>query len=116
MVAARVYAADASGGGEVSDEVLQYVTQVQSKLPGDEQATLFTEFTRLVRHSQTEGHGLGLSIVRRIAMRLGGEVGVESAAGQGSTFYFILPASPVSAQPADLPAAAVAPASVVSKP
>jgi two-component system sensor histidine kinase/response regulator len=34
---------------------------------------------------------LGLSIVRRIAKRLGGEVGVESEPGQGSVFSFTLP-------------------------
>jgi signal transduction histidine kinase len=39
------------------------------------------------------GHGLGLSIVRRIVEKLGGEVGVESAGvpGTGCTFYFTLP-------------------------
>jgi signal transduction histidine kinase len=40
-----------------------------------------------------EGHGLGLSIVRRIAEKLDGRVGVESQPGAGSTFYFILPAA-----------------------
>ncbi len=37
------------------------------------------------------GSGLGLSIVRRIITRLGGEVGVISAIGEGSTFWFTLP-------------------------
>jgi PAS domain S-box-containing protein len=61
-------------------------------LSSDEQARLFTPFERLHREL-TVGHGLGLSIVQRIAKRLGGQVGVESAGipGQGSTFYFILP-------------------------
>jgi two-component system sensor histidine kinase/response regulator len=40
---------------------------------------------------RAKGHGLGLSIVHRIVEKLGGEVGVESAAGKGSTFYFTLP-------------------------
>jgi len=59
-------------------------------VPEDHQATLFTEFTRLA-HAGTQGHGLGLSIVRRIADRLDGEVGVDSEPGQGSTFWFTLP-------------------------
>lgn len=41
--------------------------------------------------AEVEGHGLGLSIVRRIVEKLGGQVGVESELGQGSVFYFTLP-------------------------
>jgi PAS domain S-box-containing protein len=57
-----------------------------------QRAQLFTEFTRL-HEARAEGHGLGLSIVRRIADKLGGEVGVESELGHGSTFSFTLQAS-----------------------
>jgi signal transduction histidine kinase len=56
----------------------------------EEQAQLFAPFTRL-HQVRAGGHGLGLSIVQRIAERLGGEVGVESEVGQGSMFYFTLP-------------------------
>lgn len=56
------------------------------------QATLFTEFTRLDT-KRREGHGLGLSIVRRIVERLGGEVGVQSQEGEGSEFFFTLPSA-----------------------
>ena len=51
---------------------------------------LFNKFERLDQ-VKTEGHGLGLSIVRRIIGKLGGEVGVESEQGMGSLFYFTLP-------------------------
>ncbi len=71
-------------------------------LTPEEQSRLFTPFTRL-EQARAKGHGLGLSIVRRIAERLDGEVGVESAVGQGSTFFFTLPAAPEQAQPADKP-------------
>ena len=67
-------------------------------LTPEEQARLFTPFTRLSQ-VRARGHGLGLSIVRRIAERLGGEVGVESVVGQGSTFFFTLPTAPVQALP-----------------
>jgi signal transduction histidine kinase len=59
-------------------------------IPPDEQEQLFTPFTRLAQ-VQVEGHGLGLSVVRRIVRKLDGEVGVKSEVGNGSTFYFTLP-------------------------
>lgn len=62
-------------------------------LTPEEQSRLFTPFTRL-EQARAKGHGLGLSIVRRIAERLDGEVGVESVVGQGSIFFFTLPAAP----------------------
>ncbi|RPI92206.1 MAG: GAF domain-containing protein, partial [Chloroflexi bacterium] len=46
-------------------------------LTPDEQRRIFTPFTRL-RGNEVEGHGLGLSIVRRIVEKLGGQIGVES--------------------------------------
>ena len=60
-------------------------------LTEEQQSQLFSEFSRL-HPEEIHGHGLGLSIVARIITRLGGEVGVESEVGQGSTFYFTLPA------------------------
>ncbi len=59
-------------------------------LEPEDQAKLFTPFTQL-KQARALGHGLGLSIVRRIIERLGGSVGVQSAPGQGSTFFFTLP-------------------------
>lgn len=61
-------------------------------LTPEQRARLFGLFTRLDQ-THVEGHGLGLSIVRRIVEKLGGEVGVESEVGVGSTFYFTLPAA-----------------------
>ena len=60
-------------------------------LTPEEQGRLFTPFTRLDQ-TRAKGHGLGLSIVRRIMDKLDGQVGVESEPGAGSTFWFTLPA------------------------
>ena len=59
-------------------------------LSAEAQSSLFAPFTRLDQ-VRAKGHGLGLSIVRRIVEKLGGTVGVESEVGQGSVFYFTLP-------------------------
>jgi len=60
-------------------------------ISAEEQARLFVPFARL-NAGRDRGHGLGLSIVRRIVGKLGGDVGAESPGpGQGSTFYFTLP-------------------------
>lgn len=61
-----------------------------SGLTPEEQSRLFTEFTRL-HQVRAKGHGLGLSIVKRIVEKMNGEVGVESSVGGGSLFYFTLP-------------------------
>ncbi len=64
-------------------------------LSPEEQLRLFTPFTQLDQVRAT-GHGLGLSIVRRIVEKLGGRVGVESEAvsGRGCLFFFTLPGAP----------------------
>jgi signal transduction histidine kinase len=59
----------------------------------EDQARLFTPFARLDQ-TRAKGHGLGLSIVKRIVEKLGGQVGVESKVGQGSVFSFTLPGAP----------------------
>ncbi len=79
------------GSERVGDQMVRF--WIRDHGPGltpAEQARLFKSFTRIYQ-AHTQGHGLGLSIVRRIVTRLGGEVGVESKPGEGSTFWFTLP-------------------------
>jgi len=59
-------------------------------LTEEEQGQLFMPFSRLSQ-TRVEGQGLGLSIVERIIETCGGQVGVDSKMGKGSTFYFTLP-------------------------
>ena len=59
-------------------------------LTSEAQTRLFAPFTQLER-VRPNGHGLGLSIVRRIVEKLGGQAGMESRGSDGSTFYFTLP-------------------------
>ena len=78
---------------EAEGKIRFWVRDNGSGITPEAQAKLFVEFTRLKRVSA--GYGPGLSIVRRIVEKLGGEVGVESnpMAEKGSTFYFTLPAA-----------------------
>jgi two-component system sensor histidine kinase/response regulator len=80
-------------GGTKGEMVRFWVRDNGPGIAPEAQTRLFAVFERLGQVRLT-GHGLGLSIVKRIVEKLGGQVGVESQVGQGSTFYFTLPAAP----------------------
>jgi PAS domain S-box-containing protein len=69
--------------------------------PAD-QAKLFAPFQRLeeFRPDGVRGAGLGLLVCRRLVEAHGGRIWVESELGQGSTFFFTMPLSQGSGQPA----------------
>ncbi|MCP4542215.1 MAG: response regulator [Chloroflexi bacterium] len=77
------------------DTVRFWIRDNGTGISAEAQARLFTPFTRLDQ-VRADGHGLGLSIVQRIIEKLGGQVGVESEVGQGSTFFFTLQTEPAS--------------------
>lgn len=59
----------------------------------EHQHRLFGMFERLHPHSQYEGTGIGLAIVRKAMERMGGQVGMESDGENGSQFWIQLPAA-----------------------
>lgn len=77
----------------VGDELQIEVTDNGIGISLPDQARLFTQFFRsddpVVREEQ--GWGLGLNVSRLLIDLMGGEMGVRSVPGQGSTFWFTLP-------------------------
>ena len=77
------------------------VTDTGIGIPPDRLDRLFKTFSQIdsstTRHYG--GSGLGLSIVKRLAELMGGEAGVRSAAGHGSSFWVTLKADAVQVQP-----------------
>ena len=63
-------------------------------IPAEYRGQLFVIFRRLHTRREFPGTGIGLAICKRIVERHGGEVGIESAPGGGSVFWFTLPEEP----------------------
>ena len=83
--------ADSSNNGSLP--VLLYVEDRGAGIPSGEHEKIFERFYRLGSElrRETQGVGIGLSIVRHIVEAHGGKVTVRSNPGQGSRFTIVLP-------------------------
>ena len=70
-----------------------YIADTGCGIPTDKLELVFGRFVKLNNFAQ--GTGLGLAISETIVKRLGGDIGVESAEGEGSLFWFTIPYVPV---------------------
>jgi len=66
-----------------------YCEDTGAGIPEDQRSRIFERFVKL--NDYIQGTGLGLSICKAIIDRCGGEIGVDSEVGKGSTFWFKIP-------------------------
>ena len=77
-------------GYRVEDSSLYvYCEDTGSGIPKEAQSRIFERFVKL--NDFVQGTGLGLSICKVIIEKCGGEIGVDSEVGKGSTFWFRIP-------------------------
>jgi signal transduction histidine kinase len=79
----------------VANAVKVSVADTGPGIPAEYHLEVFDDFFRLPdAENRADGMGLGLSIVRRLVMAMGGKIWVESDQGAGSKFCFIIPLTP----------------------
>jgi PAS domain S-box-containing protein len=86
-----------SDGSNPKDEVTISVKDNGIGIEAQFHATIFQLFRRLHTREEFEGTGAGLTICNKIVQAHGGRIWVESALGQGSTFFIRLRSGPSSA-------------------
>jgi PAS domain S-box-containing protein len=88
-----------TAGVRSEDGMLRFwVTDTGPGIPLEHQPHLFDRFWQ-ARRDDHRGAGLGLAICKHLVEAHGGRIGVDSAPGRGSTFWFSLLAAPARADP-----------------
>ena len=73
-----------------NDRFVQFVVEDTGKgVPAEEAEHIFEEFVQLDEYY--EGAGIGLTVARSIARRLGGDVVLDTTYTEGARFVFTLP-------------------------
>ena len=83
-----------SAGQAIEGSIRMVISDTGAGIASDKLSRVFTPFDRLgAELSGVEGTGLGLALSQRLMQAMAGSIGVNSAAGEGSTFWIELPAA-----------------------
>jgi signal transduction histidine kinase len=83
----------AFGSTVAGEEARFWIRDTGPGIPRSEQERIFQRFVRRRGGRLSDGAGLGLAIVRAIALAHGGKVELRSQPGEGATFTVVIPAT-----------------------
>ncbi len=75
----------------IEDKIIILVKDNGIGISKENQQNIFNRFSKVSYKKKQKGVGLGLTLSKKLALLLGGDLYVESKLGQGSTFYLSLP-------------------------
>jgi PAS domain S-box-containing protein len=98
-------------GREIAGMIVVRVQDTGRGIASDQLTRIFLPFERLEADALgIDGAGVGLALSKRLVEAMGGQIGVDSTLGVGSTFWFVVRAS-TAARPDPIPAPVVEPLS-----